>query len=164
MIYSKEELRRDAMGKISPAAQDIMNDEKLANYRRPVVRKLLAGSLVLAAMANIFSFSANGVWSLLNLVVMIGLWFLIARVNRGFMDLPDELVDDRIRARRNETYKYAYMGVLCILAIVMPTALLLNAFQPIWLSLVDPVAALMALFWTAAVLPTAAFAWIEREI
>lgn len=164
MIYSKKELRRDAMAQISPAAQDIMNDEKLSAYRRPIIRKMLAGALVLTAAANVISFAAEGVWSLLNLVVLIGLWFLIARVNRGFMDLPDELIDDRIRDRRNETYRYAYMGVLCILAVVMPTALLVNAFQPTWLSLIDPVGALMALFWTAAVLPTAAFAWIEKEI
>lgn len=164
MIYSKEDLRRDALGKISPAAEDIMNDEKLARYRRPFVRKLLAAALVLSAIGNLFSFSVDGVWSLINLIVMIGLCFLLARVNRGFMDLPQELVDDRIRGRRNEMYRFAYMGVLGILSVIMPTALLLNAFQPGILALIDPVAALLALFWTTAVLPTAAFAWIEREI
>ena len=152
-----EELRRDAMDKIEGAANAMMHDERLGLLRRPAVRRTIAVLAVLSALGCGWSFGAEGPYALINFVAVLGATFLLQRINRGFMDLPDAFVDDRIRQRRGETFWLAYLGLAGALAIAVPLMLVFRG-------MFDPFAGAMALFALALVLPGVVFAWRETEL
>ncbi len=160
-----KELRSEMLDKVEARAEAAMNDESFDRLRPQPVRRALGSALVLSALTIAITGVLDGPWLMLNLVIFGGLWFVLGRVNRGFTDFPDELVDERIRSTRNQVYRYAYISVVaCLALVVIITALGNIASFGITLGAEHFFAGAMALFWLTLVIPAVIFAWKEPEI
>ena len=165
MTRTSKQYRAEVLSRVSADADRIMNDRSLDRLRSLPVRRALSAMLVLVAATTMFSFAAPGAWALVHLVALGGLWFLLRRVSRGFVDFPDEFVDERIRASRNESYRLAYMTVAAGVVVVWIGLDIIEKFAgPDMFGGMTRFHVMQSLFWTVLVLPNAVFAWREPEL
>lgn len=149
------------------AADRLQRDTRLDAWRTPGRRRalVLATLVVLVAVAALAWFDRS-VALLVALAVAARLYVQLRRVVRGMADLPDAFVDERVRAVRNERYRYAYqvlsaLVMLLLLAGYMATDASRLAWQPEARHLH---AAFWAVFGLSLALPSMLVAWSEREV
>jgi len=156
------EQREGMLHKMGPQAERLMYDNKLSGLRGLGTRRTLS----LALLALCITMPWTQMFPLISIAAILGvfaLWALLSRINRGFMDLPEELVDERIRARRNEIYRWSYiLSVLFMFAFVGLT--ILKTGSGTTLTKTEPLHGFMGLTWTMFTLPTMMFAFLEKEI
>jgi hypothetical protein len=148
-------------------AERLLRDTRLDGWRTPGRRR----GLVLATLAALATVSAlawfdRPVALLVAIAVAVGWYVLLRRVVRGMADLPDAFVDERVRAMRNERYRYAY-GILSAVVMLLLLAgyMATDASRLTW----QPEARhLHAAFWwvlgLSLALPSMLVAWGEREV
>lgn len=161
-------VRRDLIDKARPSAERYLSDSRY-DWLRPLARRRLlvvASLMVIAAHSAALALGASPLLSLPLLAGGWGAYSLLKWAVRGMADLPEELIDERMREVRDRQYRVAYTG----LSAVMVVALLIlwisaDATRIAW----RPEAHhLEALFWgftlTAISLPSMAVAWSEPEV
>lgn len=161
---ASQKMRADALDSIRDSAEAKMNDTRLDPLRRPFPRKAIALGVLAVAVATAWAFSSEGGGSLILLALVLAGWFLLQAINRGFMDFPDEFVDERIQALRNDTYRESYIWLGAVLAVNALAALFLYAGGRTLDLGLTPYGHAMGLFWVMAVLPGVVFALKVREI
>jgi hypothetical protein len=158
-------------GSVDPAvaqlAQRLERDTALDPYRsreRRRIAVILALVLILGVAAVAWAGSAIG--TVLALAPAIGgVWF-VRRLVRLRADLPDELVDERVRSVRNERYVEAYriLSALTVTVLIV-TYIGTDAARIGWTLEARHVHALLWTFVLLSVaLPSMLLAWQEREI
>lgn len=161
----KRQARRlEASKKFEARAERQMNDTKLDALRRPFPRRLIALVILIAAISTTWTFSVGAFWPALSLLIVIPGWFLLQGINRGFMDLPDQFVDERIISVRDNTYREAYMWLGAIIALLSVVVLLVSEDKIPFDFGVSLYGQAAGLFWTMAILPGVLFALKTREI
>jgi len=166
MTKSKEELKAEKLeelyDKIEPMADNLINDTKYSAFRSQPVRRGLSVLLIMSclglAWASSFSVTSLVIW-----VAFIGLSTLLYNVGRGLMDLPNEFLDDRIIETRGEVYRIAFLAIL-VAVITIPLMMMIEMPFGHTLFRTKPINGLIALITTVFSLPTAIFAWQEKEI
>jgi hypothetical protein len=152
---------------VAREAAAMLDDPRYEAWRSQGRRRKLVVGAALSILATVAAcIHDNPVVVLLAIVVSAGCWWLLRKAVRGIADLPDEFVDERIRAVRNEHYLYAYR----ILSALVMTAVLVmymaaDGSRLAW----QPGANHMhALFWavllSSAMLPSMLLAWSQREL
>lgn len=162
--HTPQSYRKEVLEKIAPRADREMNDTRWDGLRRPFVRRLIAGATVALAALTGVAATFESYWLLLSLAVFGVFGFLLSRVNRGFVDFPDELVDERIRMRRNEAFRLAYLGLAACLSVLLIVTILFGDMKSAAWSGPPPMALAFSLFWLAMTLPAAVFAWRETQL
>ncbi len=157
-----KERRADMLDKMSPRADKLMYDTRFSALRTPGVRKFLA-LLLLALCLTMPWTQIHPVGGVLAILGVFALWAILSRVNRGFMDLPNELIDERIKARRNEIYRWSYFVAVFAMFAFVGLAIVKND-AGITLLGTHPLHGFMGLTWTMFTLPTIMFAFLEKEI
>lgn len=163
---SPQKLRKRDAQRADEAARaaKVLNDEGLAKYRSQKVRRILATVLAGLALAIVPTYGMGLIPVLLNMIAVVGAWFFLGRIIRGFIDLPENLLDERIRERRDDSFRFAYIGITAVIGLIVPHTLLsARAGNAIFYGM-DPLAGFLALFWLAVTLPTIIFAWREPEL
>ena len=155
---------------IAPKAEKIMNDERLIFFRTRIRRRILAGVTFVVGLSVFasMSMSFDMGWSYPTYIA-IGLYILLvifgSRVARGFMDLPKELVDERILQRRMESYTYTFYIVMTVLVLLVP----LLAFGGVKTynfaeKIDDPFGGILGFAMFVSMLPITVFLWREPEL
>lgn len=119
--------RAEMIDAIRDKADRELNDERFAAWRTPSRRRLVIAGWI--ATVGLTTVAAWFDWPLvlpIGLVAALGFAFLLRRIVRGMADLPDELLDERMLARRNQAYRMAYSG-LAVVALIPAVALWLAA-------------------------------------
>jgi len=164
------EMHEKYLEDVAPKAQRIMNDEKLDFFRTRIRRRILAGVMLLVGftMPVVMSIDMGAGWwgdPLPLLGLYVALIFLGSRVARGFMDLPKELVDERVRQRRQESYVATFNLIMLILVLIIP-ALLLSGVKSHNFSekIHDPIGGIVGFLILVSALPIIVFLWREPEL
>lgn len=149
---------------MEPRAEKIMNDERLRFFRTLVRRRILASLIIFAALGTAIEFYIPEEMNIPTgfLGPHLLLWLFGNRVARGFTELPVELLDERLVARRHESYKYAFyilLGAIPLLFIAI--GLCKKFFGP---DLTDSFHEFVGLWLPVVSLPTAVFLWREPEL
>ena len=153
--------------KLADDAERLQRDTRLDAWRTLGRRR----GLVLATLAALAAVAAlawldRAVALLIAIAVAAGLYVLLRRVVRGMADLPDAFVDERVRAMRNERYRYAYQVLSAVVMLLLLAGYIAtDASRLAW----QPEARhLHAAFWTvlgiSLALPSMLVAWGEREL
>lgn len=167
MNEEAKRLRRDALAMIEDQVERDLNDESWAwlrtrNRRRGLV--LLTFSILL-----IYAFGTANPFVTLAALVAYGvcLW-LLRKATRTITDIPDELVDERMRDVRGVTYRLSYLGTMTLisvyLVIYIGNRLMAQHEWMTELSAADLHDLAFVLFFACMALPSAVFAWREPEI
>ncbi|MEM8984150.1 MAG: hypothetical protein AAGC71_14050 [Pseudomonadota bacterium] len=151
-------------------AERRLNDRRWNWLRTPANRKRLV--VVTFAVLLIYGFANyldQPVVALLGIVGFFVLLFAMQTASRAIPDMPDELVDERMRAVRGTVYRHAYVGSICLYSavIVLDISLALaaklgapvtrlNAEQ--WFDL------LFVAFFATMAIPSAIYLWTEPEL
>lgn len=97
----------------------------------------------------------------------VSVWLLRTAI-RGLTDYPDELVDERIREVRGQTYRLAFLGANCLfsvyLVIYIANQLLAKSGTVLPMSADTLHDLAFPFFFGMMVLPTAIFAWREKLV
>lgn len=162
------EMRRQFLDKARPSAEKYLSDARY-NWLRPLSRRRLlvvvSTSVILAHSVALW-FSAS---AFLTLPLLAAGWVgysLLKWAVRGMADLPDELIDERMREVRNRHYRLAYVtlsstSVLVLLTMWIGADARRIGWQPeSW--------HLEAVFWAflffSICLPSMYVAWSEPEV
>ena len=160
---------------IAPKAKKIMNDKRLNFFRTQIRRRVLASAILFAGFWTMFlmvteGFSFGKLYpSIYGMYVYGPLVFFGSRVARGFMQLPQDLLDERIIHRRLESYKYAFSLAGTILLLSIPV-LMAGRVTPMWFPAemtgrtIDPYGMIIGFFFFICGLPLAVFLWREPEL
>ena len=153
--------------KLADDANRLQRDTRLDAWRTPGRRRaLVLATLAALAGVSVLAWLDRSVALLLAIAVAAGLYVLLRRVVRGMADLPDAFVDERVRAMRNERYRYAYQVLSAVVMLVLLAGYLAtDASRLTW----QPEARhLHAAFWLvlglSLALPSMLVAWGEREL
>jgi hypothetical protein len=133
--------------------------------RRRLLSVLSILLLLLYAIATLNGYPA------LTLPALIGwgitLW-LLRHATRSIPDLPDEVVDERMRKVRGQIYRQSYITVMALLSLYIATFIV----NRVWVKFYD--ASLMTavqlqdlsfvLFFAGMMVPSILYAWTERDI
>ena len=153
--------------KVAENAERLQRDTRLDAWRTLPRRRLLVVAMlaVLAAIVTL-AWLDLGVPMLIALALALSVFLFLRRVVRGMADLPDELVDERVRAVRNERYRVAFQAVSGVTAFLLLAGYIAaDSSRLAW----QPEARhLHAGFWwlivSSLALPTMLVAWNEREV
>lgn len=164
---NKPDARARHEAAVARAAASLLEDTRYDRWRPTGRRRLLVLAATLSIILTCYTAWIGDVFLLLPAIMVSGgCWWILRKVVRGMADLPDEFVDERIRAVRNEHYLYAYRllsGGACLVVLLMFMAA--DARQLAW-----QVEArhLEALFWavllSSLMLPSMLLAWSQREV
>ena len=148
-------------------ADDLLNDTRHAALRRRTPRRALAATLMALPLLHLplqlWDSLAGSVLVVANLLAVMALWFVLQRVNRGFVDLPDPYVDERIQYERGITYRLAWWGAAAVLATFGTGAIVLDVLdRPLSTDWLVDITLSGGIF--AFVLPNAIFAWQQPEL
>ncbi len=153
--------------KLAEDAERLQRDTRLDAWRTPGRRRtLVLASLVALAGVSALAWFDRSVALLVAIAVAVGLYVLLRRVVRGMADLPDAFVDERVRAMRNERYRYAYQVLSAVVMLLLLAGYMAtDASRLTW----QPEARhLHAAFWMvlglSLALPSMLVAWGEREL
>lgn len=152
---------------VAREAASLLDDPRYDAWRSQGRRRVLVIGAVASILATVAAcLHDDPLIVLLAIVVSAGCWWLLRKAVRGFADLPDEFIDERIRAVRNEHYLYAYR-ILSALTLVVVLAMYMAAdgSRLAWQPGAHHV---HALFWAvllaSAMLPSMLLAWSQREV
>lgn len=131
-------------------------------------RALVVVSFLAIAFSTLARFFDWPVIALVAILTFLASWVGLRIAVRKIVDLPDAYIDERMRERRGETYRYAYMAVGALLSAVMIAHIvttLMAKYQgwplmtgEVWFELS------FMLIFSISVLPNAIYAWTERDI
>lgn len=164
-----QELRKKVLEDVARKADrdfaDTRYDWLRSRGRRRALVLLTMAFVVVYGLGNYFA------WPVTTLVTLIlfgvCLWLLRVAV-RGITDYPDEIVDERMREVRGVTYRYAFLGVMCLLSLYLIVYIgnqLLAKSDIVAPMTADQLHELAFMFFFASMaLPTAIFAWNEPEV
>ena len=152
---------------VRKAAASLIDDPRYDAWRSQGRRRALVSAAVLSIVITVAAcLYGNPLLLLLPIIASACCWWLLRKVVRGMADLPDEFVDERMRAVRNEHYLYAYR-ILSALMLVVVLAMYMASdagrldWQP-------ETAHVHALFWglllVSGMLPSMLLAWSQREV
>ena len=152
---------------LADEAERLQRDTRLDAWRTPGRRRALVLAILaaLAVVATLAWFDRS-VALLIAISAAVGLYVLLRRVVRGMADLPDAFVDERVRAMRNERYRYAYQVLSAVVMVLLLAGYVAtDAARLTW----QPEARhLHAAFWwvlgLSLALPSMLVAWNEREL
>lgn len=162
-------MRNEMLDQVAERAERDLHDERFDWLRTTRARRGLviatASVLVLYLTSNLLG------WPFVTLGALITFGFLLwglRLASRTIMDLPDELIDERMRARRGEIYRYAYMGAVCLLSCPLIVDIGMKLFSGMnqasaltstqWLDFT------LTIMFALVALPSMLFAWTEAEI
>lgn len=153
--------------RVAAAAQRLQSDTSLDALRSRGRRRLVVlASMVLIAAAVAAAWGGSTLWTLIALVPAIGSVWLMRRLVRQMADLPDNLVDERVRSVRNQSYLDAYRLLSAIIVSVL-LVVYLGADAPL-LDWALEARHVHAMFWLVMLmsfaLPSMLLAWREEEI
>jgi hypothetical protein len=153
--------------RVAADARRAQTDTSLDALRTPGRRRLVVlVCLALIAVAVATAWGGSAVWTLVALAPAIGAVWLVRRLVRLMADLPDDLVDERVRAVRNQRYVEAYRLLSAItVAVLLVVFIGADAVRIDWVLEARHV---HAMFWLVMLmsfaLPSMLLAWSEREI
>ena len=162
-------LRNEMLDQVEARAERDLHDERFDWLRTPHARR----GLVIATVAVLILYLMSNLleWPFITLGALVAFGFLLwgLRIaSRTIMDLPDEFIDERMRARRGEVYRYAYIGAVCLLCCPLAIDIgmkLISGFTEIssltptqWLDFT------LTIMFALVALPSMLFAWTEAEI
>ncbi|MEL7312641.1 MAG: hypothetical protein AAFN07_14100 [Pseudomonadota bacterium] len=164
-----QKLRREMIDDVRRKAERDFHDTRY-DFVRPLGRRRALVVLVftlLAAYAVLNYFDYPEFVLPVFLLWGVSLW-LIRMSTRGIVDYPDEIVDERMRSVRGQTYRYAFMGACVFMSayMVFYIANQLMAKQG-WVlpTTADQMHDLsFCLFFACMSLPSAIYAWNEKLI
>ncbi len=164
-----QELRQEVLDRVEQLAQRDFADTRYNWLRTQGRRRLLVVGCY--AMLLLYGVGLFGDYHFLPLIGLIGfglsLWLMRMAV-RSVVDLPDEVVDERMREVRGITYREAYLGVMTLISLhlvayianrVLAKAGVFDAFTAEDLHQLT-----FLLFFAAMALPGALYAWRERHV
>lgn len=169
MKKDSRELRREALDYVAERAQRDFDDTRYDWLRLRSRRRTLC--LLSIAMLLLYAAGTLGGYPALALAALVS-WgvtvWLLRVATRSIPDLPDEVVDERMRSVRGHIYRLSYIAVMALLSLYMMTFVA----NRVWVKFND--AALMTadqiqdlsfvLFFAGMMVPTILFAWTERDI
>ena len=165
--------KREEFLKVAEAqAERSLNDQRFDWLRTKSARRWLCILTVLSVVVYaVGNFIDNPIIPLPALICYGVLLMALRTAGRTIVDLPEELVDERMRAIRGDVYRQAFIGAVGLFSMVMITdivfALVNKAFS------VESVAPFTADQWSSAVfalfflyiaLPSMIFVWREERI
>jgi hypothetical protein len=159
--------RTAADARAAADAHRARTDTSLDALRSPGRRRIAAlASLALILVAAAVAWSGSAVWTLVALVPAVGGVWLVRRLVRLMADLPDDLVDERVRAVRNERYVEAYRILSAVTVVILLVSYIgTDASRLAWQL---EARHLHAMFWLVLLLsfalPSILLAWSEREV
>lgn len=163
------EAREAFLGQAERQARRELHDQRFAFLRTlPRRRGLVVAVFALVAAYGVGMFADWPVLSLAALLgYMAGLWAL-RTATRTIPDLPEELVDERMREVRGRTYRLAYIGAMAGLSVYLVVYIANQVMAKAgWLA---PMSAdglhdlSFVLLFSCLALPSSIYAWTEREI
>lgn len=168
MRHDTDALRRKLLAQADEARRSL--DDERYDWVRPLGRRralVVAGAaLVLGYAVGVFA--GWPVLTLVALVAYIGVLFLLRMAVRAITDLPDELVDERMRQVRGEVYRHAYVGTMGLVSVGIAVFIVNQITTKLgWTGTMtgEQMHELMfVIFFFAMGLPSALYAWQEREI
>ncbi|MEO1034399.1 MAG: hypothetical protein AAFX44_02450 [Pseudomonadota bacterium] len=163
------EIREDVMEKVAEMADRDLHDTRFDAWRSVSNRRRLVIATVVVLLIYGFSnYFEQPIITLLALLAYFALLWLMRIVSRNIPDLPDELVDERMREVRGTVYRHAYLGTVGLLTVAIlidiglslasefTTAQRLTGTQ--WFDL------MFFVFFATLAVPNAIFLWNEPEI
>ena len=162
-------LRAEVLDRVAQHAERGFDDTRF-DFLRPLSTRR---AVVIATFGALGLYALSGAPGLSGLqlpalALYFALIWLLRVATRHVTDLPDGIVDERLRQVRGYTYRYAYLGALAAAALVV-AAIGGYAFvsadglaTPIHLG--DALHSALVVFFAAMVLPNAVYAWSEPEI
>ena len=153
--------------RVAADAHRARTDTSLDALRSPGRRRLAAlACLALILVAVAAAWSDSAIWTVVALVPAWGGVWLVRRLVRLMADLPDELIDERVRAVRNERYLEAYR-ILSVVTIVVLLVGYIGTDAP-RIGWALEARHVHAMFWLvlflSLALPSILLAWSEREV
>lgn len=169
MNKSTDELRREVMDDVAERARRGFEDTRFDWLRTRSRRRLLSVlSIVLLLVYAAGALSGYPLITLFGLIAWgITLW-LLRIATRSIPDLPDEVVDERMRSVRGRIYRLSYIAVMALLSVYMMTFIA----NRVWVRFYDgPVMTAeqlhdlsFVLFFAGMMVPSILYAWTERDI
>lgn len=156
---------------VAPMAERDLYDERYDWLRTPGRRRALVIVTVACVLTSWLAVMAD--WPLLALITLLsflGLIFLLRRVGRSIVDLPDELVDERMREVRGLVYRWAYIGMMTCIPMLFVADILLalaEKFEILGLTRLTGDQwsdGLMTVFFLGMALPSMIHVWVEPEL
>ncbi len=142
-----------------------LEDQRFNKLRTTTARKRLvivtAITLLGLLLGNLWQ------WPVVSLIALLAFALCLVALRiavRNIVDMPDELVDERMRAQRGEVYRLAFFGIVAVFSLLftLDIAALLGAKVGLG---VQPLSAeqwrdcVMTVFFTAIAMPSAIYAW-----
>ena len=165
------EQRAAMLETVAPMAERDLYDERYNGLRTPGRRKALV--LTTVACVLLSGVSAMADWPLLALITLVsflGLVFLLRRVGRSIVDLPDELIDERMREVRGLVYRWAYIGLMTCIPMLFITDIVFSLAEKFEILGLSRLSAdqwsdgLFTLFFLGMALPSMIHVWVEPEL
>jgi hypothetical protein len=152
---------------VAREAEKLLDDPRFDGWRSQSRRRaLVIGAIISIAATIALCLYDNPALALIAIVISAGFWWVLRKVVRGFADLPDKFIDERIRAVRNEHYLFAYRILNALtLVVVLAMYMAVDGARIQWQIGSNHV---HALFWAilllSAMLPSMLLAWSQREV
>lgn len=100
-------------------ADQMFEDERFDALRGPMARRVVAGTYVVVSVVMIASWFGGAIAGVLGLALW-GVAFLGLRLSvRSLADMPDHVLDERMRRERDVTYLSAFRMVSAVLGIAV---------------------------------------------
>jgi len=168
MRNDTEALRQKLLAQADEARRSL--DDERYDWIRPLGRRralVVAGALMILGYA-VGMFAGWPVLTLASLLAYIGVLFLLRMAVRAITDLPDEVVDERMRQVRGGIYRHAYIGTMALVSVGIAVFIVNQITTKLgWTGTMtgEHMHELMfVIFFFAMGLPSALYAWSEREI
>lgn len=168
MRHETDAMRQRLVDKTDEARRSL--DDERYDWLRPLARRraLVTAGLVLICAYAAGVFAEWPVLTLISLLGYIGVLYLLRIAVRAITDLPEELVDERMRQVRGGVYRYAYVGTMGLLSVAIAIFIVNQITTKLgWTTTMtgEQMHELMfVIFFFAMGLPSALYAWREREI
>jgi hypothetical protein len=152
-------------------ADRLLEDDRFDALREPEARRAVAAAYVLISMAMVGSWFGGTIAGLAGLAVWSAAFVALRLSVRSLADLPDDVLDERMRRERDTTYIGAYRLVSSVLgaavAVLFVKVVVADANDETTVLTVGTGAA-NALFWAVFALvlgaPSLAMAWRRSAV
>lgn len=148
-----------------------LNDKKTSRNQRFTwlrsQRNRQGFSVLLIALLIGFMVAASADWVFLSsalLLVVMGGWWLLRISVRHVADVPNEELDERLLAVRNQMFRAAYITVTGLVAILWVLASVMVGREGVVVTTSLTYGVGFGFFWLMMILPTVFYAWTEPEV
>lgn len=115
---------------VADNAERILNDTAYDRYRTPRALRLLVAAYVVCTAAIAISWALLGaIAGILAVLATIGVYLLLRVAVRSMADLPDHVLDERMRRDRDSVYVDAFRLVSTVVFLAANAALIPVAFS-----------------------------------